>query len=123
MRKKDKIAILLVGIILIVIVGMWGLDFSSQYLTVTDIKMNASVYINQPVEITGNVKQDTLSIEGTQTFFILTDNISDIEVYYRGEIVPQLAEGAKVSARGILVSEDRIDANFLVMGCPSKYGI
>jgi len=123
MRKKDKIAIVLVGIILIVIVGMWGLDFSSQYLTVTDIKMNASVYINQPVEITGNVKHDTLSIEGTQTFFILTDDISDIEVYYHGEIVPQLAEGAKVSVRGILVSEDRIDANFLVMGCPSKYGI
>ena len=102
---------------------MWGLDFSSQYLTVTDIKMNAPVYINQPVEITGNVKQDTLSIEGIQTFFILTDDISDIDVYYRGEIVPQLAEGAKVSVRGILVSEDRVDANFLVMGCPSKYGI
>ncbi|MCK5217197.1 MAG: cytochrome c maturation protein CcmE [Methanosarcinales archaeon] len=123
MRKKDKIAISLVAIILIVIVGMWGLDFSSEYLTVTDIKMNASVYINQPVEITGNVKQDTLSIEGTKTFFILTDDISDIEVHYRGEIVPQLAEGAKVSVRGILVSEDRVDANFLVMGCPSKYGI
>ena len=123
MRKKDKTAILLVGIILIVIVGLWGLDFSSQYLTVTDIKMNASVYTNQPVEITGNVKQDTLSIEGTQTFFILTDDISDIDVYYHGEIVPQLAEGAKVSVRGILVSEDRVDANFLVMGCPSKYGI
>ncbi|MCD4844982.1 MAG: cytochrome c maturation protein CcmE [Methanosarcinales archaeon] len=123
MRKKDKIAIVLVGIILVVIVGMWGLDFSSQYLTVTDIKMNASVYINRPVEITGNVKPDTLSIEGTQTFFILTDNISDIDVHYRGEIVPQLAEGAKVSVRGILVSEDRVDANFLVMGCPSKYGI
>lgn len=123
MRKKDKIVTLLVGVILVIIVGMWGLDFSSQYLTVTDIKMNTSIYINQPVEITGNVKQDSLNIEGTQTSFILTDDISNIEVYYHGEIVPQLAESAKISVRGILVSEDRIDANFLVMGCPSKYGI
>jgi len=122
MRKKDKITMSIVAIILVAIVGMWGLDFSSEYLTVTDIKMNASDYIGQPVEITGRVKEDTLVFNEEETYFILTDDISDIDIFYHGDTVPQLAQGAKVSVRGILVSEDKVDANFLVMGCPSKYG-
>ncbi|MDF1558215.1 MAG: cytochrome c maturation protein CcmE [ANME-2 cluster archaeon] len=123
MRKKDKITISVVAIILVAIVGMWGLDFQSEYLTVSQVKLNASEYIGQAVEITGDVKQDTLDIGTEDTFFILTDGVSDIDVFYNGERPSSLAEGAKVSVRGILVSANRVDANFLVMGCPSKYGL
>ena len=123
MRKQDKMSISLVSILIIGIVGLWGVSFSSQYITVTDVKANTQLYLHQPIEIMGNVKEDTLYVNGTRTTFVLTDGISDINIYYRGEIVPQLAEGAKVSVRGILVSENAVDANFLVMGCPSKYGI
>ena len=122
MRKKDKITISVVAIILIGIVGLWGLDFSSEYLTVTQVKQNASDYIDQPVEIKGKVKQDTLSRFEEETNFILTDGISDIQISYRGDPPQALAEGAKVSVKGILVSENTVHANFLVMGCPSKYG-
>ena len=122
MRKKDKIAISLMAILIIGIVGLWGVDFSSQYLTVTDVKTTPSL-LHQSIEVMGNVKEDTLYVNGTKTTFVLTDGISDINIYYRGDIVPQLAEGAKVSVRGILMSENHVDANFLVMGCPSKYGI
>lgn len=122
MRKKDKITISVVSIILVAIIGMWGIDFQSEYLTVTQVKQNVSEYIGQPVEITGKVKQDTLSIGDELTNFILTDGVSDLEVSYTGERPSQLAEGAKVSVRGTLVSDDKVEANFLVMGCPSKYG-
>lgn len=124
MRKKDKITVSFVAIILVGIIGMWGLDFSSQYLTVTEVKENAAGYINQSVEITGKVKQDTLVfVDNDQTNFILTDGISEIEVNHRGDRPPQLAEGAKVSVKGVLVSENKVNANFLVLGCPSKYGV
>ena len=123
MRKKDKVTISVVAIILICIIGMWGLDFSSEYLTVTEVTEHTSDYIDQPVYITGNVKQGTLSIGTEETGFILTDDNADIEVLYRGDRPDGLGEGEKVSVKGILVSGNKVEANFLVMGCPSKYGI
>ena len=123
MRKKDKVTISVVSIILIAIIGMWGLDFSSEYLTVTEVTEHTSDYIDQPVYITGRVKQATLSIGTEETGFILTDDNADIEVLYRGDRPDGLGEGEKVSVRGILVSGNKVEANFLVMGCPSKYGI
>ena len=123
MRKKDKVTISVVAIILIAIIGMWGLDFSSEYLTVTEVTQNASAYIDQPVYITGNVKQGTLNIGAEETGFILTDGNADLEVLYRGDRPDGLGDGEKVSVRGILVSENKVEANFLVMGCPSKYGV
>jgi cytochrome c-type biogenesis protein CcmE len=122
MRKKDKITISVVGIILVGIVGMWGMDFSSEYLTVTEVKQHASDYISQSVEITGKVKPDTLTIVEQETIFKLTDGVSDITVIYHGDPPQALAEGAKVSVRGILVSGEEVNADMLVMGCPSKYG-
>ena len=123
MRKKDKVTISVVSIILIAIIGMWGLDFSSEYLTVTEVTQNASAYIDQPVYVTGNVKEGTLSIGTEETGFILTDDNANIEVLYRGDRPDGLGEGEKVSVKGILVSENKVEANFLVMGCPSKYGV
>jgi cytochrome c-type biogenesis protein CcmE len=123
MRKKDKVTISVVAIILIAIIGMWGLDFSSEYLTVTELTEQASDYIDQPVYVTGNVKQGTLNLGTHETDFILTDGNASIEVLYRGDRPDGLSEGEKVSVRGILVSEDKVEANFLIMGCPSKYGI
>ena len=123
MRKKDKVTISVVAIILIAIIGMWGLDFSSEYLTVTEVTQNVTAYIDQPVYITGNVKQGTLNIGTQETGFILTDGNADIEVLYRGDRPDGLGDGEKVSVRGILVSGNKVEANFLVMGCPSKYGI
>ncbi len=123
MRKKDKVTISVVAIILIAIIGMWGLDFSSEYLTVTEVTQNVTAYIDQPVYITGNVKQGTLDIGAQETGFILTDGNADLEVLYRGDRPDGLGDGEKVSVRGILVSENKVEANFLVMGCPSKYGV
>lgn len=123
MRKKDKVTISVVAIILIAIIGMWGLDFSSEYLTVTEVTQNVTAYIDQPVYITGNVKQGTLNIGAEETGFILTDGNADLEVLYRGDRPDGLGNGEKVSVRGILVSENKVEANFLVMGCPSKYGV
>jgi len=123
MRKKDKVTISVVSIILIAIIGMWGLDFSSEYLTVTEVTQNVTAYIDQPVYITGNVKQGTLNIGTEETGFILTDGNADLEVLYRGDRPDGLGDGEKVSVRGILVSGNIVEANFLVMGCPSKYGV
>lgn len=123
MRKKDKVTISVVAIILIAIIGMWGLDFSSEYLTVSEVTQNVTAYIDQPVYITGNVKQGTLNIGSQETGFILTDGNADLEVLYRGDRPDGLGDGEKVSVRGILVSENKVEANFLVMGCPSKYGV
>ena len=123
MRKKDKVTISVVAIILIAIIGMWGLDFSSEYLTVTEVTQNVTAYIDQPVYITGNVKQGTLNIGAEETGFILRDGNADLEVLYRGDRPDGLGDGEKVSVRGILVSENKVEANFLVMGCPSKYGV
>lgn len=123
MRKKDKVTISVVAIILIAIIGMWGLDFSSEYLTVTEVTQNVTAYIDQPVYITGNVKQGTLNIGAEETGFVLTDGNADLEVLYRGDRPDGLGDGEKVSVRGILVSENKVEANFLVMGCPSKYGV
>ncbi|MCD4765775.1 MAG: cytochrome c maturation protein CcmE [Methanosarcinales archaeon] len=123
MRKKDKVTISVVAIILIAIIGMWGLDFSSEYLTVTEVTQNVTAYIDQPVYITGNVKQGTLNVGTQETGFILTDGNADLEVLYRGDRPDGLGDGEKVSVRGILVSENKVEANFLVMGCPSKYGV
>jgi len=122
-NKKDKVTISVVAIILIAIIGMWGLDFSSEYLTVTEVTQNVTAYIDQPVYITGNVKQGTLNVGTQETGFILTDGNADLEVLYRGDRPDGLGDGEKVSVRGILVSENKVEANFLVMGCPSKYGV
>ena len=45
----------------------------------------------------------------------------EVEVIYTGVLPANLAEGAGLTVSGRMVSESRIEANKIVMGCPSKY--
>jgi cytochrome c-type biogenesis protein CcmE len=124
MNKQQKNIASILLLILAVIIGLWGIDFSSNYLMVSELVKNPQYYIGNEINTMGNIKNGTLNIEpGAITFLLVDveDNASEIEVEYTGDLPASFSEGQGISLKGTMVSAYKIEANKIVMGCPSKY--
>ncbi|MEA1985572.1 MAG: cytochrome c maturation protein CcmE [Euryarchaeota archaeon] len=124
MKKKERTLLAVVAIVIVSIVGLWGIDLDQGYLMVSDLTENPQDYIGQNVNTMGTIKNDTLNMSLDQISFVLVDAEDvnhDIYVEYTGDLPANLMEGKSISLSGRMVSEDQIMADQLVMGCPSKY--
>ncbi|MDI6888572.1 MAG: cytochrome c maturation protein CcmE [Methanocellales archaeon] len=119
MKKRNKVVIGLIAVIIIGIIGIWGVG-TTGYLTVSEVASDPQ-YIGTEVQVKGIVKEGTLQVNLTSTSFVLTDRSADINVEYTGEKPVNLAGGKDVVVIGTLVSNEKIVARKIVMGCPSKY--
>ncbi|MBC7086304.1 MAG: cytochrome c maturation protein CcmE, partial [Methanomethylovorans sp.] len=89
MNKQQKNIASILLLILAVIIGLWGIDFSSNYLMVSELVKNPQYYIGNEINTMGNIKNGTLNIEpGAITFLLVDveDNASEIEVEYTGDL-------------------------------------
>jgi len=119
LKKRDKVIIGVVAVIIICIIGLWGVG-TTGYLTVSEVTSDPQ-YIGTEVQVKGIVKEDTLQVNLTSTLFVLTDRSVDINVIYTGEKPVNLASGKDVVVIGTLVSNEKIEARKILTECASKY--
>ncbi|SFM14496.1 cytochrome c maturation protein CcmE domain-containing protein [Methanolobus profundi] len=124
MDKKQKTVLAVIFIAIVGFAGLWNVDLSQGYLMISDISSNSGDHVGHDVNTMGMIKNGTLSISTDGTSFTLQD-IEDpsyeLNVEYTGSLPANLVEGQSVSISGKMVSEGMVEANQIVMSCPSKY--
>ncbi|WP_135612989.1 cytochrome c maturation protein CcmE [Methanococcoides sp. AM1] len=124
MDKKRKTIFTIIAIVAVMVIGLWGVDVEQGYYMVSDITADPQEHLGQKVNTMGIVKNDSLSISPEMTIFTLVDAEDEnyeINIEYSADLPANLAEGKSISLTGTMVSETMIDAEQIVMGCPSKY--
>jgi cytochrome c-type biogenesis protein CcmE len=124
MEKQQKTIAVILFVVLVAVIGLWGVDFSQSYLMVSDLANDPQSHIGNEVNTMGNIKNGTLQVvPGVITFSLvdLEDHVSEIQVQYTGDLPASFVEGQGVSLSGTMVSAQKIEAHQIVMGCPSKY--
>lgn len=124
MDKKQKTLVAIGIIIAVAIIGLWGVDFSQQYIMVSELTSNPDKYVGDKIGTMGVIKNGTLVVTPEIISFVLVDAedaTAEIYVEYTGDLPPTLNEGKNVSMSGKMVSADKIEATQIVVGCSSKY--
>ncbi|MFA0822834.1 MAG: cytochrome c maturation protein CcmE [Methanomethylovorans sp.] len=124
MEKQQKTIVAILFVILVAVIGLWGLDLSQGYSMVSQLKNDPQTHIGNEVSTMGIIKNGTLQVSpGVITFLLVDveDHVSEVEVEYTGDLPATFAEGQGISLTGTMVSAQKIEAHQIVMGCPSKY--
>jgi len=121
--SRKNVLVSVAVIIVVAVVGLWGVEFSAGYQTVSET-MSGNYESGQNVNVMGIIKEDTLSISTDRIEFVLHDdeNVNDnIYVEYVGNAPTNIVEGQTISLSGTLVDQGKIEADKIVIGCPSRY--
>ncbi|MDG6244701.1 MAG: cytochrome c maturation protein CcmE [Methanolobus sp.] len=124
MDKKQKTILAIAFIAIVGFVGLWNVDLSQGYLMISDLSSDSGRHVGYDVNTMGVIKDGTLHISTGGTSFTLLDledSSFEMNVEYTGSLPANLAEGQSISISGKMISSDLIEANRIVMGCPSKY--
>ena len=124
MDKKQKTFVAIGVIVAVAIIGLWGVDFSQQYIMVSEITSNPDKYVGDKINTMGMIKNGTLVVTPDIISFVLVDAedvTAEIYVEYTGDLPATLDEGKDVSMSGTMISADKIEATQIVVGCSSKY--
>ena len=124
MDKKQKTFVAIGVIVAVAIIGLWGVDFSQQYIMVSELTSNPDKYVGDKIGTMGVIKNGTLIVTPDIISFTLTDEedeTAEIYVEYTGDLPATLDEGKDISMSGTMVSADKIEATQIVVGCSSKY--
>ena len=124
MDKKQKTLVAIGVIVAVAVIGLWGVDFSQQYIMVSELTSNPDKYVGEKIGTMGVIKNGTLVVTPDIISFVLVDaEDTTVEIYveYTGDLPATLDEGKDVSMSGNMVSADKIEATQIVVGCSSKY--
>lgn len=124
MEKQQKIIVAILFIILVAVIGLWGLDLSQGYSMVSQLTTDPQTHIGEEVSTMGIIKNGTLQVSpGVITFLLVDveDHVSEVEVEYTGDLPASFSEGKGISLTGTMISAQKIEAHQIVVGCPSKY--
>jgi cytochrome c-type biogenesis protein CcmE len=115
---------LLAGVLLIFSVGLAFDSLSNYinpYLSVTQVMNNMETYKGKSIQVIGIVESGTfIRGDGGTISFSITDGLESMKIRYSGAIPQNLDEGKDVVAIGS-VSEDTLEAEKILVKCPSKY--
>lgn len=124
MDKKQKTLVAIGVIVAVAVIGLWGVDFSQQYIMVSELTSNPDKYVGEKIGTMGVIKNGTLIVTPDIISFVLVDaedETAEIYVEYTGDLPATLDEGKDVSMSGNMLSVDKIEATQIVVGCSSKY--
>ena len=120
MDRRQKTIFASAVILVVLVVGLWGIPFGSKQLAVSEL---TDEHIGKRVHVNGTVAVGTLRYmdNGSTILFTLTDSHSDVNVSYAEDQPVNLIEGNHASVTGKLHPNNTISANQIITKCPSKY--
>ncbi|MDY0386334.1 MAG: cytochrome c maturation protein CcmE [Methanolobus sp.] len=124
MDKKQKSVLAVAFIVIVGFVGLWNVNLSEGYPMISELSENSDKYVGRDINTMGTVKNETLEISTGGTSFMLQDlEDPSFELYveYTGSLPANLVEGQSISINGKMLSNGFIEANRIVVSCPSKY--
>ncbi len=97
-------------------------NYINPYLSVTQVALNLNRYSGKSIQVMGIVEPGSfLRGDGGTIRFTLTDGQESLQVQFTGVTPQNLDEGKDVVAVGSLTGEATLDAEQLLVKCPSKY--
>ncbi|MEA1895810.1 MAG: cytochrome c maturation protein CcmE [Euryarchaeota archaeon] len=120
MDRRRKLIFTFAIIVVVLVVGLWGIPFGNKQLTVSEL---TDEHIGKLVRVNGTVAVGTLHYRdnGSTILFTLTDSLKDVNVSYAEHQPPNLVEGNHAAVTGMLLPNNTISANQIITKCPSKY--
>jgi len=122
---KPKI---LIGVIIIVIalgyIIIGGIkETAVYYLTVSEFRAKKDLLPGDGVRISGYVVPTSIrwDPEKIELNFALYEEADTINVFYKGVMPDQLADAQMVVTEGQLAENGSLEANKILLKCPSKY--
>ena len=119
MDRRQKTIFASAVIVVVLVVGLWGVDFQSA-LSVSDL---TDEHIGKQVQVNGTVMAGTLRYmdKGGTVLFTLTDGHNDVDVSYVEHQPVNLIEGNHAAVTGKFLPDHTIAARQITTKCPSKY--
>jgi cytochrome c-type biogenesis protein CcmE len=124
MNIKKKILLSLTLIAGVFFTGLYGINSSDGYLTVSELVLDPQAHTGQNLNVMGIVEYGSLKETPETKVFELRDENNEnfkVHVEYTGSLPSSLAEGKRVSISGTMVSGSTFEANKIITRCPSKY--
>jgi len=120
MDRRRKTIFASVVILVVLVVGLWGIPIGNKQLAVSEL---TDEHIGKQVHVNGTVTVGTLRSmdNGSTVLFTLTDGHSDVNVSYAEHQPVNLVEGNHAAVTGKLYPNNTISANQIITKCPSKY--
>ncbi len=120
MDRRRKTILASAVILIVLVVGLWGIPLGTQQLAVSEL---TDEHIGKRVHVNGTVAVGTLRSmdNGSMILFTLTDGHRDINVSYAEHQPVNLVEGNHAAVTGKLHTNNTISANQIITKCPSKY--
>jgi len=120
MDRRQKTIFASAVILVVLVVGLWGIPFGSKQLAVSEL---TDEHIGKQVHVNGTVAVGTLRSmdNGSTVLFTLTDGYRDVNVSYAEHQPVNLVEGNHAAVTGKLLPDNTISANQIITKCPSKY--
>lgn len=120
MDRRQKTIFASAVILIVLVVGLWGIPFGSKQLAVSEL---TDEHIGKQVHVNGTVAVGTLRSmdNGSTVLFTLTDGYRDVNVSYAEHQPVNLIEGNHAAVTGMFHPNNTITANQIITKCPSKY--
>ncbi len=120
MDRRQKTIFASAVILVVLVVGLWGIPFGSKQLAVSEL---TDEHIGKQVHVNGTVAVGTLRSmdNGSTVLFTLTDMRRDVNVSYAEHQPVNLIEGNHAAVTGMFHPNNTITANQIITKCPSKY--
>jgi cytochrome c-type biogenesis protein CcmE len=121
-KKKGLTIIGVIAIVASVAIILFSAQqFINPYRSVSEVASDDNTYMNQHIQMIGNVVNGSIQTLSQDLTFKITDETSELNVVYYGATPQNFVEGVEVVISGRLISWDTFEANQILTKCPSKY--
>lgn len=124
MNKKLIMGIAAIGVALLIVYTGLPLLLGNQ-ISVKQLEQNPQEYMNEKIDVSGVIKEDSVSLTEDGTMFVLKDKSNpnhQIQAFYSTSDKPtKNDEGKTVEVTGKLVSENQFEVTSITIGCKNTY--
>ena len=122
-KRRMVVVTGIIVIVLVVILAVVGGSTSAKSVTIADVATGQ--YVDQKIQVSGNVVENSFKTEGNVLTFDILDPNGDpsqiVRVSYEGGVAATFGNDVTAICTGKIGSDGVLRASELVTKCPSKY--
>ncbi|MEG1907402.1 MAG: cytochrome c maturation protein CcmE [Gordonibacter sp.] len=122
-KRRMVVVTGIIVIVLVVILAMVGGSSSAKSVTIADV--SGGQYVDQKIQVSGNVVENSFKTEDNVLIFDILDPNGDpsqtVRVSYEGGVAATFGNDVTAICTGKMGSDGVLRASELVTKCPSKY--